>query len=251
MTVPSFADQISATGISQRSGFHVRPDFTPPKGAALALQAALVFFIAIQIAAAAVVYLSLQFTQRVLDGEYFDEEAFYADTESLQRFANMLPVAAICAFVLCVLTYCIFVYRAASNIQEANAKGHDHSPGWSVGLGFIPIAQLFFIFIVMRGIWRASHDPKNGLYATSILIPLWWILYVVGSVAGNFISRETDRVVASGDMDSYTTLSWLVISGAAILALSCVFLILIVRSITRAQSNWPALDKGSASQSPA
>lgn len=241
MTDTSFADQISATGIAQRSGFHVPHDFAPPKGASLALQAALVLYI---IVLGAIIVSSLQVVQmmqRALDGAYETEEAFLAEASSLESLSNTLMIASIVTFVICVIAYCVFVYTAASNIQRANAKGLDHAPGWSVGLSFIPIANLVFIFVVMRGIWRASHDPKQGLYAMSILLPVWWILYVGSNIATNALDRFAEGFANEGNVDGLLSISPYMVGALAAGILAAILLIIIVRAVTRAQANWPSL----------
>jgi hypothetical protein len=241
MTEPSFADQISATGIAQRSGFNVPHDFAPPKGAALALQAALVLYIAIEGAVIFSLVRMLQLMQGMLDGDYASMETFYGESGTIESLANTFEISSIVSVLICIFAYCVFVYTAASNIQRSNAKGLDHSPGWSVGLSFIPIANLVFIFVVMRGIWKASHDPKNGLYAVSFLLPAWWVCYVGSNIAGNLLSRFGEGFANEGNLEAFMSISWYMIAALAVSILAALLLIIIVRSVTRAQSNWPAL----------
>lgn len=242
-----FANQVSASGAGQRAGFHVPPGFAPPAGSSLMLQIALSLFIAVQLAVIVSGVWAIQMIERLTNGGYATEEAFNAEASAVESFANILLPVSIGAFVICVIAYCVFVFRAASNIQKANAKGLDHGPGWAVGLSFIPIANLVFIFVVMRGLWVASHEPRRGLYPVSILLPLWWGLYVICNIGLNITERLLTSFLNEGNIEAFMTASWATTGLLVGAILSAVLLILIVRGVTRAQAAWPAL----AQQAPA
>lgn len=241
MTDQSFADEIASTGTVHSSAFHVPPDFAPPKIASLLLQAALTINILAQAAACAIIAISADFILRALNGEFESEEQYLQQASWMLPLADLAMPVGIGALVMCIAAYCFFVYRAASNIQNAKARGHDHSPLASVGLGFVPLANLVFIFNIMKGIWVASHDPKRGVYAMSVLLPVWWGLYLVSNIVSRFSTNMMDSALDAENFDGFITMSWITIGAGAGLIISCITLIIIVRAITRAQSNWPTL----------
>jgi len=82
----------------------------------------------------------------------------------------------------------MWIYQAAKNLPALGRYGMEHSPGWCVGVFFIPIASLWYPFQGMREIWKAS-DPAypQGSWPTAPVTPtlgLWWGTYLASSVTG-------------------------------------------------------------------
>jgi hypothetical protein len=108
--------------------------------------------------------------------------------------AQYLPYVSIGIFVLCVIFYLMFVYRATKNLELSNARGLEMSPGAAVGWSFVPIANLGTVYNAMKGIWIASMDPVKGTKSASAKLGIWWGLYLVG----NIIGRISDAMVPAG-----------------------------------------------------
>jgi len=205
------------------------------------MQGTQILFILAQAAACFLIFMSQYFIQRALAGDFESEEQYFQEASWLGPFSDLIFPITAGLFVLCVLAYCFFIYRAASNIQKANARGHDHMPTSSVGLGFVPLANIGYIFIIMKGIWVASHDPKQGLYSMSILLPLWWGLYLVGSILGRLADTLIQSAVSEGDFNKMVTFSWIGVASSIGIIASSITLLIIIRAIDRAQSRWPTL----------
>lgn len=241
VTDTSFADEIASNGTAKSSAFHLPAGFAPPAGAALFLQLALTLFMIVQAAACGIVIIVLSLIQRVNAGEFTSEEQYLQEAGWVVTASELAFPVSLGAFLLCIAAYCFFVYRAASNIQNANARGLDHSPAASVYLGFIPLANLFYIFNIMKGIWVASHDPKRGVYAMSILLPVWWGLYVASNIVSRFSENMMQAAIDNGNFDNLATMSWVSVASGAGLIVSSIILIVIIRAITHAQSTWLAM----------
>jgi hypothetical protein len=95
----------------------------------------------------------------------------------------------------------MWIYRAAKNLRPLGRYGMEHTPGWCVGVFFIPIASLWYPFLGMREIWKAS-DPAypQGSWPVAPVTPMlgtWWGTYLASSLAG-IIAAVAHQVPAIG-----------------------------------------------------
>lgn len=95
--------------------------------------------------------------------------------------------------IVSLIIFLVWVYRASYNARQLGADGMEISPGWSVGWFFIPIANLWKPFQAMQEIWQASHSPSNWRNESTGLVPYWWALLLISSIAGKFASRASLR----------------------------------------------------------
>lgn len=91
-----------------------------------------------------------------------------------------------------MICYFIWVYRVAKNAQVIGAEPLRISPGWAVGWYCIPFASLVMPYLSMAEIWIAS-DPAcadDAIEAeradTGLLLPVWWIVWVVSVPLNSF-----------------------------------------------------------------
>lgn len=89
-------------------------------------------------------------------------------------------------WLLLIATYVVFgmwIYRAAANVAAAMVPGFDCTPGWAVGWYFVPFANLFKPFAVMRQIWNASHTGGRDLDRGEPLLVYWWGVWTLTNIA--------------------------------------------------------------------
>ena len=103
--------------------------------------------------------------------------------------AFVLGLAMLALFVVTIVFYCMWQYRAVWNARAVGRETR-HSPGWGVGWWFVPIANLFVPKRVLSDLWdasgadRATRDPSRP----GTLYGLWvgtFVVGVVGNVLGN------------------------------------------------------------------
>lgn len=128
----------------------------------------------------------------------------------------------------------MWIYRVAWNARAfAGASRMDFTPGWSVGWYFVPFANLWKPYQAMKQIWRASAAAAR-METASVpwWLPLWWMLWLVGSAAGNVSARMTwNADTPEGEMNASVAM---MISDALNIPLCLVFL-LIVNRVVRMQ----------------
>src|SRR5262249_43015408 len=84
--------------------------------------------------------------------------------------------------VIAAVTFMFWIYRASRNARALGAKEMKYSPGWSVGWFFVPVAELFMPYLVMRELWKASSPVARGQWQQSTVSPVlgaWWAMTVV------------------------------------------------------------------------
>jgi len=134
-----------------------------------------------------------------------------AEAEANDTRQLIIFIIAIIAGLTNRVLFFMWVYRANLNCHGFNAQGMQFTPGWSVGWFFIPFANLFKPYQVIKEIWHVSDDPqeweKNQYSKSSTLPALWWGLWLLSgifSMVSYFVSRsihtrrelETSTVIA-------------------------------------------------------
>jgi hypothetical protein len=253
MTERTFADEIAAGGSPAARGFELAAGHRPLGGHGLFLTIALTIYVLANAATIALSVYALWFLNHFLNNRFESEEEFQRSGEFIDAGAQALTNGSLALQIFCILAYCLFVYRAAANIQRSKARGMSNGPGWAVGWSFIPFANFVKIYEVMRDIWQASHDPLRGIRDTPFFFPIWYGCYL----AGNGLAYLSARLVgpAQPDPDTIQVVLGMDIVSCTLHVVAGVLLIIIVTQITRAQAGWktiqPASSPAPASPSPA
>jgi len=73
-----------------------------------------------------------------------------------------------------VVVFATWTYRMNANIHALGSNNLRYTPGWAVGWYFVPIANLWKPYQVVRELWLASKDPAGWQTARSIKLLSWW-----------------------------------------------------------------------------
>ena len=248
MTERTFLDEIASASPTVSRGFQLSPQHKSLAGPSFLLCVLLSIGALLEVASVGASLGYISFFEQILNGGFTSENEVVEAGTSLDNFSMYLGFTAIGVFALTVVAYCVFVYRAASNIHRSNARGMTTSPGWAVGWSFIPFVNLVKIYEVMRDVWQSSHDPVRGAISPPAILGPWWGCYLVGNILATISGRLQDSILLSdefnADLMNFTL--WLTIISSILSLIAVVLLFLIVRSITRAQANWTARSLGPA-----
>jgi len=134
------------------------------------------------------------------------------DSNDLRQ--QIIGSAAFVNFVVLMVIFCVWVYRANYNARQLGAIDMKFSPGWAVGWYFIPIANLWKPYQAMCEIWRASAAPASWRHQPrGSILPLWWTF----SLLSNFIANMSFRLSLLAS--STSELIW----SSTVSAASCIF----------------------------
>jgi hypothetical protein len=186
-------------------------------------------------------------------GEWLDPTRQFevADGDALSFWILLFGLSALLripVFIFSMVCFLIWIYRAAGNASALDVMVPEFSPGWAVGAWFIPIANLFIPYKVVKGLWIESEPVEeestefgSPADATTTL-GLWW----AGWLVYNISARIADKLFESADR---ATGEFLVVSSISSLAgiASGILVIRILKMISsRQKARYASLIKGAA-----
>jgi hypothetical protein len=142
----------------------------------------------------------------------------------LVQFGLSLAVAVV---------FLMWIHRLNQNLRALSDQPLRFTPGWAVGLFFIPIMNLYRPYQVVRELWTVGHrDPA----AKCRLVGWWWFLWLVSCVLGRLVFRMTMR---ANDLSSYLAASaCTLVSDGLDVVLGVVALVLVARLATAYARNY-------------
>lgn len=114
-------------------------------------------------------------------------------------FVGGLSLIQFLCYIITIVVFLIWLYRATANLTPLKAEVNEYSPGWAVGWWFIPFANLIKPFQVVREVWCES-DPETipgetfslaGPHSAPAFMVAWWVLWIVSNVFSVFIRNAT------------------------------------------------------------
>lgn len=111
------------------------------------------------------------------------------DLTMLDWLYLLIAAALVVVAITTIVLWCMWIHRAARNINESQTTAFSFSPAWAVGWYFIPFANLITPFGVMREIWNASVGDMDHLDMPQPLVTLWWLSWISSSILSNISLR--------------------------------------------------------------
>ena len=90
------------------------------------------------------------------------------------------------------VTFLRWIYRSNKNLRMLSDEAMTFTPGWSVGWYFVPFANLYKPYQVMKEIWTVSHKSEASNHA---IVGWWWITCLIS----NFLGRLAFKLVMRAD----------------------------------------------------
>lgn len=133
---------------------------------------------------------------------WVDSGAFAASVdevseESYLAAAGLIGLLAVVIFVGTIVSFCMLVHRAATNLRAVGRTGLQFTPGWAVGWFFVPFANLVKPFHAMKEIVLASDpDTQKSEYGTTwmtnplpAIVNVWWGFWVTRMIVDRALAR--------------------------------------------------------------
>jgi len=98
---------------------------------------------------------------------------------------GIVRLIQIIIFIILGVTFFRWIYRTNKNLHTLSGDQITFTPRWSVGWYFIPIANLFKPYQVMKEIWRVCHKNES---TTHSLLSWWWFLLIVSIIPAGLAS---------------------------------------------------------------
>ncbi|MBS0422766.1 MAG: DUF4328 domain-containing protein [Proteobacteria bacterium] len=137
-------------------------------------------------------------------------------------------------FLVTAVVFARWIYLAQKNLPELGARYLRFGPGWSVGVFFVPVLNLWAPYQAMGDLAKASRDPRTWqLDDTPALLLVWWIVWLLKQFLSNGILNFSMRAHSIDQLEVMTVLE----IAAGVLAVPLYLLAYhIVRRIWRDQS---------------
>jgi hypothetical protein len=101
-------------------------------------------------------------------------------------------------FIAVGAAFLIWVFRATRELGNLPGARMPFGPGWSVGFFFVPVANLFVPYQVVKHIWIAAHA---GRPAGRLFVAWWWALFLAAH--GSWYAVTSSWYPADYDKDSF------------------------------------------------
>ena len=92
-------------------------------------------------------------------------------------------------FVLCVIVFLEWLYRAHRNLSSLGVEALEFSSGGAVGWWFMPFLNLYKPYRVMREVWLASNpavvgdeSERWGAEPSTPLLLAWWLSFLAANI---------------------------------------------------------------------
>lgn len=146
-----------------------------------------------------------------------------------------LGLISFLVYLASAVVYLIWIYRCYSNLPAfGNPRGLlSYSPGWAIGVWFIPLANLVWPYRLVRETWEKStpfHQTLLQADQPTHWFPLWWAFWLISNFVGNIYGR-----LALREGTDPTTLATLSVASDITSILAAIFAVVIVIDIDRRQ----------------
>ena len=151
-------------------------------------------------------YLQYQLLQSFSNGNVVSTAT--ANANDLRE--QIIAIAYMLAYVISGIMFIRWFRRAYYNLH-LKVSGLNHSEGWAAGYWFVPIANLYRPFQIMKEMYvetskilGSTTNTENSSKSLQALI-WWWTLWIISNILGQIIFRYT-RAAESLDELSISTI---------------------------------------------
>jgi hypothetical protein len=143
-----------------------------------------------------------------------------AAAEANDTRESLIGILYLIVYVVSAVTFIQWFRRAYFNLHQ---RIHDlsYTEGWAAGSWFVPILCLFRPYQIMRELYRATgqltrgKEAGTGVNLSTNFLGLWWALWVISNVLGQFNFRLTMHS-ESLDMMITTTIIGMILNALGI-----------------------------------
>lgn len=119
---------------------------------------------------------------------------------SIQKMGTSFEITywiSIITGVATLILFLIWIYKSYEKLQNFHPMSEIRfSPGWAVGWFFVPFANLYKPFQIIRELFSKSQ-PSNASFAFrngTLITSVWWILFLINNIMSRFLDRNEGRL---------------------------------------------------------
>ncbi len=169
-------------------------------------------------------------------GNYSSSAELDLRIENNDLWIGIISTISGLAMITYVVLFFMWIYRSNSNSHTFTNEKLKHTPGWSVGWFFIPVANIWKSYQIPAEIWKVSKagpDYKRKS-TTPLTLKLWWIAWIVDSLFSQISYNITDKAVETHELINADR----ILFSSNIVSIIAIFLtIKLVKEVTLLQEN--------------
>lgn len=108
--------------------------------------------------------------------------------QTLDTLSLVLSRLNILALIVTGVAFLIWWHHSVANVR-ASGQQLSVTPGWAVGMWFVPLANLWLPFGVMKELAATHLSPGRERQ-----VSLWWAAWVIGNIVSNVATRSVRRL---------------------------------------------------------
>jgi hypothetical protein len=166
-------------------------------------------------------------------GSNASEASFTAAADSNDNRQSMIATVQLVIWVITIVLFAKWIYRANFNSRALGARNMKYSPGMAVGWYCIPLFNLWRPYQAMKEIWKTSKNPA-GWESEEVdsILPWWWFFFLISSALGNASFKYASSATEIPDLISATKL---LIASDIVQIVSCLTALVLVGKIYEMQ----------------
>lgn len=143
-----------------------------------------------------------------------------------------------------------WLWRARHNAENLSPSEHRRAKGWVIGSWICPVVNLWFPLQIVADIWKTSDPAQRGQawdlaqVRNGALVNWWWatfmLAWIVTRISGTMVRSD------SSTLDQFKNSVVIGMLGTALLAAAAVLITMIIRRITRWQSETTSIAPAAA-----
>jgi phosphatidylglycerophosphatase A len=159
-----------------------------------------------------------------------------AELVAYDELVGLVAIGSFGVFIAAAIASWLWLYRLVQNVPALGGGTPSVTPGWAVGWWFIPFANLFKPYQVVKDAWQRLALSAVGNNARRVLA--WWLLWIIGNIGANLLGR----LPVPQSIDAFNSQAVLnVIVDALIVAAGILFVLIIREFERRSQARLAAL----------
>ena len=177
----------------------------------------------------------------LLERIQLDKEISYFEISISEFSQGMLGISQTILFIIASIMFIRWFRRAYANLHRSGIKYLKHKENMAVWSFFIPIVSLYWPYQIMKEIWSETQyqikklDPRYSLQNGEWMIGVWWALFIISGIIGNFIFRST---LKEETLEQAITGSQALILSDFLDIPEALLVILIVKKVAAMESTW-------------
>jgi len=156
-------------------------------------------------------YFQYDLLQTIENGGVVTENA--AESNDLRE--KIIGYVSLLLFIISAITFISWLKRAYYNLQQKKSLLLSYTPGWVIGVWFVPIVNLYRPYQIVKELYLETIellDENNlgtDLKLSTKYLGAWWTLWILSGIIGQFVLKNSTNADTVSELTFSTLASML------------------------------------------